>query len=772
MLLDWIPYANSTRSAGNFLSQKVDADDWDDYTFKYDWHFFDADNISARWLYNKRLNDQPFNGSELPKFGAFGNLNFSLVGITFTHTFSPTVINQLLLNFSRKNNDFWSYNAGTDYCEVLGIASNPSGTSTCTTDPVNFGFPRINFNEYDQFGDANNRPMKWTENDYNLTNTTTIISGQHNLKFGGEVLFTQFWQLHQQQSRGQFNFRTHRRNQLNGRRTGDQWGDFLLGLIDQSLVRAKPMRNYLITKSFAGFFQDDWKVTPNLTMNIGVRYDLFIPPHDKRDNWANFNPELNKLVVGGEPGHVEILPEQEPWVVWGQDLGHPRSLIFSDRNNIAPRIGFAWRPFSSRTVLRFGVGQFFGLSIINPIRGSLGVNPPFSIQEIHRRDDWDPFHLTWEDPFPSVSAIGDIETPQGYELRPPSGNLYQYNFTVEHQFGKGVVTEFGYVGSKGTHLGRQWNINQWSYTPGDCSGVVVGGTLADSCKESADSDPVGPPGVRLIRPVNVASGLDYDNINYYHFEADSSYHAFQASVRKRGRDSNFRFNYTLSKSIDDSSRLSGGGGANQQTYAGVMDIYNRDLERALSDFDRRHAISSSFLYKLPFRENVFVRGWQLNTIFRYYSGTPISPRYSDVTWEDGESPRPDRVGDGALENPTADRWFDVYPESYQYDCLDDPGSCPNGLGSFPVVPPGSWRYGTAGRNLITGPDRSYLSFSVMRNFTMPAEGHNLQFRWEVFNVPNFVNLQRIEENINEPYVGTAEQAYPARQMQIALKYTF
>jgi hypothetical protein len=278
--------------------------------------------------------------------------------------------------------------------------------------------------------------------------------------------------------------------------------------------------------------------------------------------------------------------------------------------------------------------------------------------------------------------------------------------------------------------------------------------------------------VRLIRPINLESGLDYDNVNYYHFEADSNYHAFQASLRKRGRGTNFRFNYTFAKSIDDSSRLSGGGGANQQTYAGVMDIYNRGLERALSDFDRRHALSTSFLYKLPFRNHFLTRGWQVNTIIRLYSGTPISPRVSGFSWADGESPRPDRVGDGSFEKPDADGWFNVLSTSEQEDCLDDPASCPSGLGSFPLVPAGSWRYGTAGRNLIIGPSRNYFNMSLMRTFNMPLEDHRLEFRAEFFNIPNFVNLRRIEENIKESYVGTAESAYPARQMQFALKYVF
>ena len=731
-LLESIPAPNTGRTAGNFISNKVDADDWEDYTAKFDWHLGEADTLSARYILNERWQDQPFNGSIYPGFGAAGPQRFQLFGITLTHTFSPNVINQTLLNFSRKHNDRRSHNAGTDFCEIFGIEG-------CTKDPDFVGFPRIDFNEIEDFGDANNRPLIWTENDYNFLNTLTIIKGQHSLTLGGEVVRTQFYQLHQQRSRGQFNFRSHRKGKKDGRRTGDQFADFLLGMMDISRVRVKPMTNYLFSTSFAGFFQDDWKVTPNLTVNLGLRYDLFIPPNDKFNRWANFDPSINKLVISGEPGSVEILPEQEDFIVFGGS-DYPKSLIYSDRNNFAPRVGLAWRPFSSRTVIRAGFGQFFGMSILNPIRSSLGVNPPFSILEIHRRNNKDPFHLTWDTPFPAVNDFDDIENPSGYELRPPTANLYQYNLTVEQQFGQSLVAELAYVGSKGTHLGRRYNINQWSFTTGSCEGLPD-----SSCVE-------GPDGVIAQRPIRVATGQTFGNIQFYSFEADSNYHAFQASLRKRGRGTTFRLNYSLSKSIDDASRLSGGGGNNQQTFPGVQDLYNRDAERALSDFDRRHAFTGSVLYKLPFRNHFLARGWQLNSIVRLYSGTPISPRDGGADVEDGESPRPDRIGTGSLDNPSADMWFNI--------------------ADFPLVEEGSFRYGDAGRNVVRGPGRKRWSFSVMRNFRMPAEGHRLQFRWEIFNIPNFVNLRRIEERLDRNFVGTAERAYPARQMQVALKYMF
>jgi hypothetical protein len=147
-IMDWIPEANSKRSAGNYIANKVDSDDWSDYTWKHDWHFGDADNLSTRYILNRRTSDQPFNGSTFPGFGSQGPERFHLFGSTFTHTFAPTVINQTMFSFSRRQRDFRSYNTGIDYCDVLGIGTQPSGTTTCTKEPLFLGFPRMDFSAF------------------------------------------------------------------------------------------------------------------------------------------------------------------------------------------------------------------------------------------------------------------------------------------------------------------------------------------------------------------------------------------------------------------------------------------------------------------------------------------------------------------------------------------------------------------------------------------------------------------------------------------------
>lgn len=220
--------------------------------------------------------------------------------------------------------------------------------------------------------------------------------------------------------------------------------------------------------------------------------------------------------------------------------------------------------------------------------------------------------------------------------------------------------EVGYVGSKGTHLGRRYNVNQ----PDRSGGAAV--------LEALGAFP---------RPFE-----GFGTIDYFAFEADSNYHALQASLRKRGRDINYRINYVFSKSIDDASRLNGrasGGG-----FAGAQDSLRRHLERGLSDFDRRHALVASIIYRMPFGRGLrgasgaFLSGWQANSIVRLYSGTPLTPQLARFDFNLGEAKRPDRIGSGKLDNPTPEKWYRVE--------------------DFVPVPSGAYRFGNSGRGIVTG----------------------------------------------------------------------
>jgi len=685
-IMESFPLPNTSRGPYNYVTSKSDADDYHDFVTKLDHHFWQADSLSLRYLHNRRYLDEPFNGSDFPGFGRSGPQSLTGAGINWTHTWTPRLITQALVNFSRKDQDFIGYTQGTDYCARFGIAG-------CTKDPQLIGFPRITIKGIGGIGEANANPLDWTENDYHFNSTTSIVTGTHGIRFGGDMIRTQFFELFSDNSRGLFNFQE--------RWTGDPFGDFLMGFLNNTNRRVKVAKNYLLSRTWAGFLQDDWKLRHNLTVNLGLRWDYFGPPTDKYGNWSNFIPELGRTVMSGE-------------------AGFPKSLVFARKTNFAPRLGLAWR-VRNKTVVRAGIGQFYGLSIQGPLNNSLGANPPFSVRENYSRLASKPLLLTWDSPFPPERAtIDGISSPSGYETHPNAANLYQYNLTIEQELVRNLAWEIGYMGSKGTHLGRRYNINQLYYT-----------LQPDGKVTSSRAFPA------------------FSSIDYYAFEANSHYHALQTSVLKRGHGMNLRINYSFSKSIDDSSRLSG---SSDQGVDGVQDARHRNLERGLSDFDRRHALLASAIYRIPFRSNFLIRDWQVNAIIAYYSGTPISPRIANADLAAGEATRPDRIGSGFLENPTPDMWFKV--------------------ADFPAVPAGSFRFGNTGRNVVAGPATKKWDISLMRSFPTPWERHRLQFRWEVFDVPNYANFRAVEEQVNIPTAGAIRAAYPGRQMQFSLKYTF
>lgn len=429
-ILEFFPLPNVQRGDFNYTSNRTDADDYHDCVVKLDHHFGHADSLSVRYLYNNRIINQPFNGSAFPGFGRRGPSKFLGAGINWTHTLTPRMINQLVFSFTRRNTLYTGYTQGTNYCARLGIDG-------CTQDPGLIGFPRVTIKGIGDIGEANGNPEEWTENDYDISNTVSLVKGLHNIRFGGQSVRTQFFELIPDHSRGFFNFQD--------RWTGAPMADFMMGYLNNTVRRIKVAKNYMFSTTWAAFVQDDWKLRRTLTLSYGMRRDYFSPPTEKRNNWSNFDPELGRLVLAGESGF-------------------PRSLVHATKANLAPRLGLAWK-VRNNTVLRAGIGQFFGMSIQGPLNDSMGTSPPFSVRENYSRLASKPALLTWDSPFPQERLTVDgISSPTGYEGHPKAANMYQYSLTLEQELARDLVWEAGYVGSKGTHLGRRYNIKQTYFT--------------------------------------------------------------------------------------------------------------------------------------------------------------------------------------------------------------------------------------------------------------------------------------------------------------------
>jgi hypothetical protein len=692
----------------NFLVNRNDTDTWNSFLFKFDHRLSQKDSVSVRYLV--RLNDltNPFNGGDHGAFGNTAKERFSLGGITYMRQFTPTLINEARLGYTSAITRQDSVQFGEDWNARLGLPSPAS--------PLAYGFPRVTVRDLVTLGNDAAQPVRFRVMTPEFGNTLTWVRGQHIFKTGGTIHWGRFNQTAINNMRGLYNFL--------GRWTNDPYGDFLLGLLNNSTRRLDGPTSKLRMTNYGFFVQDDWRVHRNLTLNIGLRWEILFPMHEIDGKLSNFVPELGKIVIASEraiPGMADrlALAGLTGKVDFARHVGLPDSLVYGQYRNFAPRFGFAWRV--PKGVIRSGYGIFYGGSLQNPIRQDLAEAFPFALNQTFNRLTADPNVVTLRDPFPVQRlALDGATNAAGYEVRAPAQYMQSWNFTIEREIGKDSAIEIAYVGSKGTHLGRRYDVNQ----------------------------PLRDPNAR----VNGAFPRPYaglNTINFYTFGSNSSYNAGILTIRRRIASGAFvRVNYVYSKSIDDASQISGNSAGG---YPAAQDARNVRLERGRSDFDNRHTFTMNFNYELPFRQNEWTRGWQVSGTGRIYSGQPFTPRVSNVQLDQGEANRPDRIAKGVLDNPTPDLWFD--------------------LRAFPVVPLGAFRMGNAGRNVLDGPGFVGVNFALLKRVRV-AEGHSLQFRWEVFNVANHANLLLPNNNVNAAQGGTITEASAPRSMQLGLKYIF
>ena len=750
-LMNYYPPPNRAQASNNFTTTAKDNDQFDSYMLKLDHRFTGQDTVAYRYQYRVANNTSPFAGSDLGLWPTYVHDPRQLMGTDWTHMFGPTLIMEVRGGFNRSQTDEDAKFQGEDIAGPLGIAG-------VTTDPLLKGFPRFTVQDYLPIGSAAGQPQHYHITSFQVSNKFTWIKSKHAMKWGWDIERSRFNQPYYDNSRGTFAFL---RNW-----TQHSVGDMLLGLLQTATRNAQPTRNYLRSFSLGAFFADDYKVTRSLTLNLGMRYELDMPPVDRYDRASNFDVGMGKIIVAGDQGIPDLAARVAKFglqdrVALARDVGRPRSLVFADKVNFAPRLGFAWRvPKQHRiTVIRGGYGIFFTSHLLNPIRTSLMTGFPFSVNQTFTRLASDTSLVTLANPFPDSRATETSTTnSNGYDPRPKLGDLQSWNFTIERELAAGLALELGYVGSKGTHLGRQYDVNQ---------------PLRSLALYQANS--------AFPRPV---SGIN--TVNYYSFGANSNYQAGQLSLRRQMRGAFVRFNYSFSKSIDDASQISGNSTGG---FAGAQDSRNLKSERARSDFDRRQVVSAVFSTPLPFGRgrkflagargwrNGIAGGWQMSGSANYYTGQALTVTSANVDTTLGESLRPNRIGRGVQEEiPAAGRrgvdypWFQLSHFEPVPRCLSRT-QCdvsPNGFVPF--------TFGNSGRNILDGPSQQFINMAMLKNFRM-KERKNFQLRYELFNILNRPNFQLPEKQFNALGGGYITAVVDRgrggpRVMQVALKYEF
>ncbi|NOT48746.1 MAG: TonB-dependent receptor [Acidobacteria bacterium] len=704
----------------NLFSAKIDRKLTDDNSFYFR---FSLDNRDAYQPQAGRINYPGFlrNQKYRQNSYAFGD----------THSFTPTLINDFRIGLLDTDNRILNENNDQDFVSILGLTGLPTASQ-----PSLWGFPAIRIDGFPDTGDSANIPFNYLYKNLSISDSLTWIVGNHNFKFGIDVVRPNYIESDIRNVRGDFRFRGRYSNPLNATVSGaNAFADLLYGLPDSTQRQIGSEPADLIAWQSAFYVQDNWRVTPWLTFNLGLRYDYTPYLYEKTNRISNFIPQLGVTACAGG----EFRENGTLICVDGASLGLPRALVNTDNNNLAPRVGFALKPFNDdKTVIRGGAGIFYSTETINPARQQLANNYPYLNRQSFNRASTataNYFTLTLDNPFPADRTnLQGVTTPQGIPTDAQTPELYQFNLTLERELLPDLGFEIGYVGSLGRYLGMRYNLN-FNYPTG-----VLG----------ADG-----------RPINARRFPALGDITYQSQEVNSSYHAMQVAVRRRSKNGlTLLASYTFGKAMDQNSNTNNSTTASQR---GPQDIYDFRNEWALADYHRTHQFSASFNYDLPFGKGrkffsgangitqVLLGGWQLNGIATALSGRPFTPAYNAPDTSGG---RPNLVGD-PMANVPAGRYFNPAAFTRPTSTADNPDL-----------------FGNAGRNIVIGPGFQSVDLSLFKNFRL-AEKTKLQLRWEVFNALNRPNFQ-VPQHILD--ASDAAQfrltANEGREMQFAVRLTF
>jgi hypothetical protein len=618
----------------------------------------------------------------------------------------------------------------------------------------------VNVTGYPAIGNTANEPIQFFVTNFGVRETVTWIKGDHVFKFGVDNSQNRFNMPFFNNAKG-----TMTANGIwSGAGTatnGDAVADLEMGLLNTSSITTQIAHNYMRNREDAFYVTDDWKIRHDLTLNLGVRYEIDGPPHDQRGQMTNFLPQYGQVAVANPanvPNYAQNLAIGSigKLVVPASTYILPDSMIYTNYNGVAPRVGFAWRPFGSqKTVIRGGYGIFYTGMALNTLRNDLDNVFPVVIAPSFSRVTSDPNVLTLATPWPGAGALGT--TAGGYPTNPANSSAQNYSLTVEREIGHGAILEAAFVGSKGTHLPALSNIN----TPYR--------TLQYYQQFGVFPSPFP----------------SFGTINYWCVCTNSLYSSGQFTLRNRGSGQYFyRISYTYSKSLDVISQSDGA----VATLAGAIeDPRNFRLTHARSEFDHGHTVQAVFSYGLPVGNNVkflsgvgkvangFIGGWRLAGTAIFQTGPPMTVEDSSINAAIGQNLYPNRIADAAQRNGKGRRGID-YPWFNPADYLPVPGcasrtNCsPDQYGFLPFAD------GNGGRNNMDAPGLASINLSLQKNWLV-GERKSVQFRWEVFNIFNHPNFALMDRNFNETGAGyltsvAAVGTGGARIMQFGLKYLF
>ena len=764
---------------------------WREELIRVDHNLTDNHRLTFRYIHDTwgTINQGPLWGQY---DNTFDNTNTNFTGPTtsfvakLTSNFTPSLLNEFVASYtddhiflSNVNNAVNLPQGGINLAPLFanGLGNKiPAFAIGATNNGVALG---AGFNV-----DTGYFPWKNANPTYSYRDIVTKIIGNHTLFFGAYFVAAQKNQESSLDVQGQLTFANNSQYS-----TGNPFADLLVGSVAGYAQDEKNLYYYDRYKILEPFFQDDWRVTRKLTLNLGLRWSIYGRYQEKYNQEFGFSPSAYQASLApsffplSDPngGFLNIGPgqylfngliqcgESHPTVP-GVSPG-PTGCMENKWVNPGPRIGFAYDPFGDgKWAIRGGYGIFFEHMNGNEANAE---SLQFSASP-----------LAVNGSIGSAFGYENVGSSSGDNLASPLGAysipdkvqwpyMQQWNFGIEHEFPKNVLLSVAYVGSKGTHLTRQYDLNQLTPIPATENPYVVnnlGAITGNDCSNFTFGDdgqptqaviqgtmgaaPVTVTDAHVLQNLFVACGSNGSASNYYRkyqgygtitridTSANSIYHALQIALRRTVGDLTLSASYTYSHAIDNSS---------DRYDALFVDSSNPNEARATSNFDLRHAFTLSYVYALPFFKSAgpahtFLGGWQVSGITTITSGFPFTVS-NGTTYSDNAG-----VANGVsgstissfpllVGNPhsVTQAQRDTLAENNVFGVLDyNPAAfaLPTGL-----------TFGTFSRNNLTLPDRVNFDFGLFKRFSF-KERYAIEFRWENFNVFNHTQLNSISGSTN------------------------
>ncbi len=816
-----MPNANNGQLWNNYVAPLPAVDNTFQWDARMDWNINAKDNSYSRFSYgNEPAYYAPPLGPILDGggFGTGANKNLSEnFMLSETHVFTPTLTNEIRAGYNYMHTGFTQANASNPgFAGSLGFGGIPGGT-------LNGGLPSVSIYGISGFGSPNWSPTDEHENVYQILDNVTKIAGNHALKMGVNFQSVRFSTLQPQQSRGSYNYNGYATWDLSSYNAGFGIADFLLDSMNGGAGLSNKISNGDARWYDALYFQDDWRITPKLTVNLGVRWDYYQPYKDVGGYQASYNPtgpvSLNTTTGIGSGSAQYLIPAEGK--AYAQSIfqqtgnlfpnllaqdnislvytGDPH-IIKAQHTNFAPRLGISFS-LDGKTVIRAGYGIFYGGLESLGYWPNLGENYPFQYASNYPAPSCGTYSCPGNgitiangfSPYLSGGFANDVSslTLRGSDLKAKTPYTQDYNLSVERSITRNMVATVSYVGDNSHHL-------------------------------QVFPDPNNP--LALVNPQNSPQSTrpfpDFGGSSYTSYSANSNYNSLQTKLEKRFSGGNSLLaTYTWSHALDDSVTPLGSNGDWGYRNSNLIPIR---MDYSNTPFDTRHRFTFDASYDLPFGwgrkflnrhgiVNAILGGWSTNTTFQAQTGNPFTVfptglsaaaggqafavKIKDPFAAGGTWVNPDPTISGptcAARTRTRANWYNPCsfvnpwnPNDFQYEpqhYIPTSSSDPNYPQAQQPVYVTSLAsvigYLGGSRDQVYGPGYQRVNMSVFKNFRLYRE-QNLQFRCDIFNLfntpslalPSDISLDSKGGNITSPRF--FQNLTPdARFFQLSMKYEF